>query len=80
MVAGAVAGNISREATTLSGNIFAEAMRGIAAGTFRFTEEFPDFRFRAKLPLALRARTCAEVFDAFLEHEATRVYAATSRQ
>lgn len=45
----------------------------IAAGTFRFTEEFPNFRFRGKLPLALRARTCDEVFDAFLEHELARV-------
>jgi hypothetical protein len=29
MVAGAIAGNISAEATTPTGNIFAEAMRGI---------------------------------------------------
>jgi hypothetical protein len=29
MVAGAVAGNISPEATSPSGNIFTEAMRGI---------------------------------------------------
>lgn len=45
----------------------------IAAGTFRFTEEFPNFRFREQLPLGLRASTCGEVFDAFFEHEAARV-------
>ena len=31
MVAGAIAGNISAEATTPTGNIFAEAMRGVEA-------------------------------------------------
>jgi hypothetical protein len=31
MVTGAVAGNISAEATTPTGNIFAEAMRGVTA-------------------------------------------------
>jgi hypothetical protein len=30
MVTGAVAGNISAEATTPTGNIFAEAMRGLS--------------------------------------------------
>ena len=51
----------------------AEIKTHIAAGTFRFTEAFPHFRFRRQLPLALRASTCGEVFDAFLEHEAARV-------
>ena len=32
MVAGAIAGNISAEATTPTGNIFAEAMRGNRVG------------------------------------------------
>lgn len=45
----------------------------IAAGTFNFAEEFPDFRGLHKLPLPLRAKTCSEVFDAFLWHEETRV-------
>jgi len=45
----------------------------IAAGTFNFAEEFPDFRGLHQLPLPLRAQTCSEVFDAFLQHEATRV-------
>lgn len=45
----------------------------IAAGTFRFTEEFPQFRHRGQLPLTLRARSCGEVFDAFLEHQRSRV-------
>ena len=33
MVAGAIAGNISAEATTPTGNIFAEAMRGCSTPT-----------------------------------------------
>jgi len=45
----------------------------IAAGTFNFAEEFPDFRGLQKLPLSLRAPSCSEVFDAFLQHEETRV-------
>jgi hypothetical protein len=45
----------------------------IAAGTFNFAEEFPDFRRLHELPLTLRAQTCAEVFDAFLRHEERRV-------
>jgi integrase len=45
---------------------------GIAAGTFNFGEEFPDFRGLHKLPLPLRAQTCSDVFDAFLRHEETR--------
>lgn len=45
----------------------------IAAGTFNFADEFPDFRGLHKLPLSLRAQTCSNVFDAFLRHEETRV-------
>lgn len=45
----------------------------IAAGTFNFAEEFPDFRGLDKLPLPLRAKSCSEAFDAFLRHEETRV-------
>jgi hypothetical protein len=45
----------------------------IAAGTFIFTEEFPDYRGRKTLHLPFCARTCGDVFDAFLLHEAARV-------
>lgn len=45
----------------------------IAAGTFNFAEEFPDFRGLHQLPLPLRAQTCSEVFDAFLRHGEMRV-------
>jgi integrase len=45
----------------------------IAAGTFIFTEDFPDFRGRKTLRLPVSARTCGDVFDAFLLHEAARV-------
>jgi hypothetical protein len=42
MVAGAIAGNISAEATTPTGNGFAEAMRGIAV-----TQEVTQTRWRS---------------------------------
>ncbi len=45
----------------------------IAAGSFVFTEEFPQFRGRNELRLPFSARTCGDVFDAFLSHEAARV-------
>ena len=32
----------------------------IAAGTFNFVDEFPDFRGLHKLPLPLRAQACSE--------------------
>jgi len=35
----------------------------MASGTVRFTEEFPHFRFRGKLLLALRASNCGDVSD-----------------
>jgi Arm DNA-binding domain len=38
----------------------------IRAGTFIFTEDFPHFRFRKTLRLPFNARTCGDVFDAFL--------------
>src|SRR5712672_1530110 len=45
----------------------------IAAGTSIFTEEFPQFRGRRTLHLPFSARTCGDVFDAFLLHETARV-------
>src|SRR5262245_23037146 len=45
----------------------------IDAGTFTFIEEFPASRFRHTLRMPLRARTCSDVFDAFLGHEEARV-------
>jgi integrase len=45
----------------------------VAAGTFIFTEEFPQFRGRKTLRLPFSARTCGDVFDAFLLHETARV-------
>jgi integrase len=45
----------------------------IAAGTFSFADEFPRFKGLSKLPPPLRARTCGEVFDAFLSHEEARL-------
>jgi integrase len=45
----------------------------IAAGTFIITEDFPNFRGRAHLRVPFCARTCGDVFDAFLNHEAARV-------
>jgi hypothetical protein len=45
----------------------------IRAGTFIFTEDFPQYRFRKTLRLPFNARTCNDVFDAFLHHEAARV-------
>jgi integrase len=45
----------------------------IAAGTFSFAEEFPNFRDLKKTPGAGSPRTCASVFDEFLAHCASRV-------
>lgn len=47
--------------------------RRIAAGTFCFEEEFPDFRFPGRISSGLSPRTCNQVFDAFLVHTAMRV-------
>jgi site-specific recombinase XerD len=40
----------------------------IAAGTFSFADEFPDFRDLEGVPGAGSSRTCSQVFDAFLAH------------
>jgi integrase len=40
----------------------------IAAGAFSFAEEFPNFRNLKRVPSEGSPRTCAQVFDAFLEH------------
>jgi integrase len=45
----------------------------IAAGTFSFAEEFPDFRHLNKVLDEGCPRTCAHVFDAFLAHCESRV-------
>jgi integrase len=45
----------------------------IRAGTFIFTEDFPQYRLRKTLRLPFSARTCDNVFDAFLHHEEARV-------
>jgi hypothetical protein len=45
----------------------------IAAGTFSFAEEFPDFLHLNKVPDEGCPRTCAHVFDAFLGHCEARV-------
>jgi integrase len=45
----------------------------IAAGTFSFAREFPDYRGSRRLGLPAQTFTCSEIFDAFLEHTAARV-------
>ena len=45
----------------------------IAAGTFSFAEEFPDFLHLKRVPDKGCPRTCAHVFDAFLAHCEARV-------
>lgn len=45
----------------------------IAAGTFCFADEFPDYRFLHKARVPLGTRTCSQVFDAFLCHDAARL-------
>jgi hypothetical protein len=45
----------------------------IAAGMFRFIDEFPSYRGRYTLRIPLSARTCADVFEAFLHHEQAQV-------
>jgi integrase len=44
----------------------------IAAGTFSFAEEFPDYVHLKKVPRAGSPRTCNQVFDDFLAHCASR--------
>jgi integrase len=45
----------------------------IEAGTFRFSEEFPDYTRAQTLTVPLAAQTCGDIFDAFLAHDARRV-------
>jgi integrase len=45
----------------------------IANDTFRFAEEFPDYRGLRTLRVPLGAQTCGEIFDAFLQHGEARV-------
>src|SRR6266478_143278 len=45
----------------------------IAAGTFSFADEFPDFRDLKGVPGAGSSRTCGQVFDAFLAHCESRM-------
>jgi integrase len=45
----------------------------IAAGTFSFAEEFPDFRDLDFVPSIGSRRTCDQVFDAFLVHCESRL-------
>ena len=45
----------------------------IAAGTFSFAEEFPDYRHLNVVPRAGSPRTCSQVFDDYLTHCAARV-------
>ena len=43
-----------------------EIKQRIAAGTFVFAEEFPDYRFIKNLAAPQKRRTCGQVFDEFL--------------
>ena len=43
-----------------------EIKERIAAGTFVFLEEFPDYRFTKNVTAAQKRRTCDQVFDEFL--------------
>ena len=45
----------------------------IAAGTFSFAEEFPDYRHLKEVPRAGSPRTCGQVFDEYLAHCSARV-------
>jgi integrase len=43
-----------------------EIRQRIAAGTFVFEEEFPDYRFIKNVAAPQKRRTCDQVFDEFL--------------
>jgi integrase len=45
----------------------------IAAGTFSFAEEFPDYRHLKRVPRAGSPLTCGQVFDEYLAHCTARV-------
>jgi integrase len=53
--------------------VLANVKSRIDSGTFRFSESFPDFATSQRVPLPLSGRTCSDVFDALLDHEAARV-------
>jgi len=56
-----------------AGKLLMRIKAQIDAGTFCFSETFPDYRRFKRIPRSVRARTCGEVFDDFLQHEAARV-------
>jgi integrase len=60
---------MTRHARTYLARIKAQ----IVAGTFCFADEFPLYRGVRRLPPALRARSCGQVFDDFIRHEEARV-------
>jgi hypothetical protein len=45
----------------------------IAAGTFHFAEDFPDYQGLHAIHIPLSVQSCGDVFDAFLRHEEARV-------
>jgi hypothetical protein len=45
----------------------------IRAGTFRVSEEFPDYRLVHRMPLAAESYSCNQVFDMFVRHCEARV-------
>jgi integrase len=45
----------------------------IDAGTFCFSECFPDYKGLNRIPAGVRAKSCGEIFDDFLHHEEARV-------
>lgn len=45
-----------------------EIRERIRAGTFRFEEEFPNFRYMARVVDPSQTRTCSQVFDLFIRH------------
>ena len=53
--------------------VLARIKAQILAGTFCFGADFPRYKVLSELTPPHRARTCGEVFDAFLRHEETRL-------
>ena len=54
----------------------ADINRRIAAGTFDFSEEFPDYRYLDELEQEnekQQKETCGEIFDRFIAHRSMRV-------
>jgi integrase len=56
-----------------AGKLLLRIRAQIEAGTFCFSETFPDYRRLNRIPAGVRAKTRGEVFDDFLRHEAARV-------